>query len=126
MPTVFAHSHSALDPLADLRHRFVERSRMRIAALADALAGDEPDLVSMASLAHQLAGSAGTFGYAALGRAAAALEDAFRAAGGPDTRINLGRLRALVPALETAFAEIEAALTQGPADWHDRARLSRP
>ena len=109
MPTVPDHPDSALDPLADLRRRFVDRSRLRLAALNDALASDAPGVEAIASLAHQLAGSAGTFGYSALSRTAAALEDAVRAASRAHAGIDPSGLRAHVLALETAFAEIDAA-----------------
>ncbi len=110
MPTADAYPDSAVDPLADLRRRFVDRSRQRIKALGDALAVDAPDIEAIAPLAHQLAGSAGTFGYAALSRAAATLEDAVRAAGGANAWIDASQLQAQFLALETAFEEIDAVV----------------
>jgi HPt (histidine-containing phosphotransfer) domain-containing protein len=66
-----------LDPLADLRARFAKRTLERIDALHDAIdrvGTDAEAPARIVELAHQLAGSAGTFGYAALSQAAASLE----------------------------------------------------
>ena len=116
MPTISEHPDAAVDPLADLRRRFVDRSRLRIAALDAALADDEPSVETIAPLAHQLAGSAGTFGYAALSRAAATLEDAVRCAGAAHARIDPNPLRPLMLALAKAFAETDTVLSQRPAN----------
>jgi len=66
-----------LDPLADLRARFAARTIERVAALRTAIerVGVDPDAPArIVDLAHQLAGSAGTFGHPALSEAAATLE----------------------------------------------------
>lgn len=66
-----------LDPLADLRTRFAARTLERIEALRgaiDRVGVDAEAPARIVELAHQLAGSAGTFGYAALSQAAASLE----------------------------------------------------
>ena len=60
--------------LAGLRTRFVARSRQDRAYLEKALAafaqGDESEVEEMRRVAHVLAGTAGTFGFAQLGAAA--------------------------------------------------------
>jgi HPt (histidine-containing phosphotransfer) domain-containing protein len=98
---------SALDPLADLRGRFIERSLQRVAMLRAALAGDRPSVAMIAPLAHQLAGSAGTFGYAALGRAAATLEDVARAAGSTGAPLDVALIRPHLLALEWQLARAD-------------------
>lgn len=110
------------DPLADLRARFVTRSRDRVTrlrALIDAAArgGAEPPSIDHAAtgstpaeaiigLAHQLAGAAGTFGYQALSKAAAALEDRVRATGPGAQALDPRALEPLLTALEAQLAEI--------------------
>lgn len=113
------------DPLADLRARFISRSRERVAklrTLIDAAAeervrvspsaatheADATPAEAILRLAHQLAGAAGTFGYTAMSRAAAELEDHVRA-GGPTARaLDPGSLEPLVAALEQRVAELGA------------------
>lgn len=107
MPTAADLPIDASDPLADLRRRFVERARLRLAELDAALAGPATAR-AVAAVAHQLAGSAGTFGYGALSRAAAALEDAVRDGWPPDTLIEPSRLGDRVAALRAAAAALEA------------------
>lgn len=80
MPRASVPAADPCDPLAALRERFRSRTRQRLAALHEALEQQPPSLATVAAVAHQLAGSAGTFGYRALSEAAAALEDAARAA----------------------------------------------
>lgn len=66
-----------LDPLADLRARFAARTIERVGALRTAIecVTIDPDaLARIVNLAHQLAGSAGTFGHAPLSQKAATLE----------------------------------------------------
>ena len=66
-----------IDPLADLRARFTTRTMERVAALRVAIervAVDSDASAQIVDLAHQIAGSAGTFGHAALSQAAATLE----------------------------------------------------
>jgi HPt (histidine-containing phosphotransfer) domain-containing protein len=105
---------SALDPLADLRSRFIERSLQRVAMLRAALAGDRPSVATIAPLAHQLAGSAGTFGYAALGRAAATLEDVARAAGSTGAPLDVALIRPHLLALESLLARVDPARPDPP------------
>ncbi len=69
------------DPLAELRARFAARTRERVAAMQALVAGWRAGRASgplddLRRQAHQLAGSAGTFGFAALAEAAASLEAA--------------------------------------------------
>lgn len=112
MPTPVA----APDPLADLRRRFVARTQERLAELSGLVGAAEPEAAAsdrLVRLAHQLAGSAGTFGCTELGRAAAALEDVARAvaaspASPPADRAGLeaclSRLQAAVEALSERAA----------------------
>jgi len=114
------------DPLADLRARFIERSRERVASLrqlidtavedrvggfpsADTHEADATPAEAITRLAHQLAGAAGTFGYPAMSRAAAALEDRVRAAGETARPLDPGSLEPLVAALERRVTELGAA-----------------
>jgi HPt (histidine-containing phosphotransfer) domain-containing protein len=101
------------DPLADLRARFVSRTRERLVALREAIAAEPPALVAIGELAHQLAGSAGMFGYAALGRAAAALDVLVRQAGGAAApgRAALG---AQLAGIEAQFAALQGAEAAAP------------
>jgi HPt (histidine-containing phosphotransfer) domain-containing protein len=104
----------ASDPLAELRGRFFERSRQRVATLRAALAADRPSVATIAPLAHQLAGSAGTFGYAALGRAAATLEDVARAAGSPGAPLDVALIRPHLLALEWQLARADPTRPDPP------------
>ena len=112
------------DPLADLRGRFIARSRERVQSLRRLIdaapdhrarhaaeAAAEPAALAIARLAHQLAGAAGTFGYAALGQAAAVLEDRARAAKGDASTFDPLPLTPLLQALEACMAELEATTT---------------
>jgi len=121
MPRTEMHQ---IDPLADLRARFIARSRERVQSLRglidaapDQRARDaagsaaEPAAAAIARLAHQLAGAAGTFGYAALGEAAAILEDRARAAEGAASTFDPLPLTPLLRALEARMAELEAVAT---------------
>lgn len=108
MPTASDLPIDAPDPLADLRRRFVERARLRLAELDAALTGPGTAR-TVAAVAHQLAGSAGTFGYGALSRAAAALEDAVRVGWPADARIEPALLGRQVAALRAAVAALAAA-----------------
>ncbi|MGN3973629.1 Hpt domain-containing protein [Tsuneonella sp. SYSU-LHT278] len=67
--------------LAELGQRFVAQAPEKRAALRDALARN--DLPALASLAHRLAGNAGMFGFAAIGEAALAVEEAIDAGHDP-------------------------------------------
>lgn len=108
------------DTLADLRARFIARSRERVQSLRilidagpgqhprhDAGSEEVPAAAAIVRLAHQLAGAAGTFGYAALGEAAAALEDRARAAQGGASTFDPMRLTPILQALEARMAELE-------------------
>lgn len=82
-----------LGPMTGLRDRFVARLRdsaPRVDGLLDALDGPSPLplLDEMEHFAHRLAGTAGSFGFAAVGHQARALEDA------------IGRLRRGEPCAE--------------------------
>ena len=109
------------DPLADLRCRFIDRSRERVARLRALLEeatrrhgppGDvAPGLAcadAIARLAHQLAGAAGTFGYAAVSEAAAALEDRARAAAEAVGGLDPQPLHEGMAVLETRMAALAA------------------
>lgn len=108
MPTVSDHVDDSFDPLADLRQRFVERTRSRVDRLRQAFSVEAPDIRLIAPLAHQLAGSAGTFGYARLGRAAAALEDAALAAHAAQGLIDQRLLEPHLLAIEHAAVALDA------------------
>lgn len=114
------------DPLVELRARFIARSRERVTSLralldaateeridASARSDDnEPDATpaeAIVRLAHQLAGAAGTFGYAAMSEAAAALEDRVRATGQTARALDVGSLEPLVAALESRITELYRA-----------------
>jgi chemotaxis protein histidine kinase CheA len=109
------------DPLADLRARWIARSRERVVNLrtiVDALVAmdgsttaDSAALDAIARIAHQLAGSAGTFGYAGLSEAAATLEDHARAIS--DNAATVAPTL-LVPILETLEASIEEFALANP------------
>ena len=110
------------DLLADLRARFIARSRERVRSLRilidagpgqqarhDAGTEEVPAATAIARLAHQLAGAAGTFGYAALGEAAATLEDRARAARGDASTFDPMPLTPMLKVLEARMAELEAS-----------------
>jgi len=109
-----------VDPLADLRRRFLARSRQRLDELTAIVAAPTlgpPALERLVRLAHQLAGSAGTFGCAELGRAAARLEDAAveqaATAGGRPLPPRLAGI--LAARLAVVEAALEAQRTATPA-----------
>jgi len=79
------------DPLEPLRNRFRSRIADDRVELARLTASD-PAGADMRRLAHNLAGSAGTFGYPALGAAAAEIDDQM-ADGSPPDAASLDRLR---------------------------------
>lgn len=67
------------DPLAELSVRFITRTQERLAAINELVAGwragkAKGQLEELRRAAHQLAGTAGTFGFVALAQAAASLE----------------------------------------------------
>jgi HPt (histidine-containing phosphotransfer) domain-containing protein len=100
------------DPLAELRSRFVARTKDRVAALRAAVdrePNDEEAASMIASLAHQIAGTAGTFGYPALGRAAAALEDAADSRDGSSAAARCELLHARFSAVEASVAALDEA-----------------
>jgi HPt (histidine-containing phosphotransfer) domain-containing protein len=114
MPMAADRFVSAPDALADLRGRFIERSLQRVAMLRATLAGDRPSVDAIAPLAHQLAGNAGTFGYAALGRAAATLEDVARAAGSTSAPLDVALIRPHLLALESQLARADPTRPDPP------------
>lgn len=84
------------DPLAPLRARFQARAAIEAAALAQALAAGEAAEVER--IAHGLAGAAGLFGFADVGAAAIAVDQAF-AAGRPIDAAKVNRLIKTLQAL---------------------------
>ncbi len=71
------------DPLAPLRERFRKRAADDLVRLRVLAAGD-PASNELRMLAHNMAGAAGTFGYAALSEAAMAVDDRYAAGDAPD------------------------------------------
>ena len=71
------------DPLAPLRERFRKRATDDLARLRALMTGDLA-ASELRTLAHNMAGAAGTFGYAALSEAAMAVDDRYVAGGTPD------------------------------------------
>lgn len=96
----------APDRLARLLDLFAATCREQRAALADA-----GNSARVASIAHRLKGSAGTYGFTALSAAAAALEEAADRGDPPPAAL----LRAVDAELEAALASLEA-LSRTPAD----------
>lgn len=79
------------DPLAEFRHRFraraiADRAELELLAQGDRTSAD------LRRLVHNLAGTAGTFGYAALSCAAIEVDDQM-AAGRPADKASLDRLK---------------------------------
>lgn len=70
------------DPLAALRVRFRDRCAEDAVRLRAHLAGQED--ADLEPLVHRLAGSAGMFGHAEIGAAAAAIDAVFAKGGRPD------------------------------------------
>lgn len=83
------------DALALLQARFVERCRADL----EQLRGLGADHSELGMIAHRLAGSAGSFGYPEISRAAAMVDDHTRSGPGPSS----GEVRALIEALEKAM-----------------------
>lgn len=83
------------DPLELLRARFVERCRTDLERIKG-LDLDHPDL---GVIAHQLSGSAGSFGYPEISDAAAVVDDRIRYGPGPA----LEDVQSLMQALEKAI-----------------------
>jgi len=84
------------DPLERLRVLFVERCRTDLEQLRG-LGSDHPD---MGGIVHRLAGSAGSFGYPEISKAAAVIDDQARYGPGPAP----GDVQTLIEALEKAVA----------------------
>lgn len=108
---------ASIDPLADLRARFVARSCDRLGELAAIVAEPAVDataLERLVRLAHQLAGSAGTFGCCELGRAAARLEEMALSHLLPGKAVDSGVTARLARRLSVVESELEA-LQPGPA-----------
>lgn len=80
------------DPLAPLRDRFRARARADRIEL-EALATGDLSSAELRRLVHNLAGTAGTFGFAPLSRAAIEIDDQM-AAGLPADPVSLDRLKA--------------------------------
>lgn len=101
-----------LDPLADLRARFAARTMERIAALRrtiEQLPSDPGAPAKIVDLAHQLAGSAGTFGYPALSQAAATLEAIARRQCGSSTPPSSDMLEQPLSEIESCTATLAAS-----------------
>jgi HPt (histidine-containing phosphotransfer) domain-containing protein len=71
------------DPLAPLRERFRTRAADDLARLRVLTTGDLASS-ELRALAHNMAGAAGTFGYAALSEAAMAVDDRYAAGQAPE------------------------------------------
>lgn len=84
------------DPLELLRARFIGRCRNDLERIRS-LELDHPDL---GSIAHQLAGSAGSFGYPETSEAATVVDDGIR----PGPGSALEDVQSLMQALETAIS----------------------
>lgn len=89
------------DPLAPLRERFRKRAADDLARLRTLAAGD---LASneLRMLAHNMAGAAGTFGYATLSEVAMAVDDRYVSGGVPDAEQLALLEERLVEVTETA------------------------
>ena len=96
--TTDAAKAAARDKLAALRHGFAPRLRQRIQELADAVDAGSSDVES---LAHQLAGTAGSYGFAEAGELAAELELLCQAGFSPD-------------AAQTLIQRLKATLAKPP------------
>jgi HPt (histidine-containing phosphotransfer) domain-containing protein len=92
------------DRLRVFRARFLERSRDDGAFLLDAVAAPEPDLLSIAQVAHRLAGGGGTVGLPEISAAAATLEQACDDGDEPAVRLAVDRLCAVIDAWWAASA----------------------
>lgn len=79
------------DPLAALRARFRDRAMADRQAL-ELLAHDDLTSVELRRLVHNLAGTAGTFGYRSLSQAAMEIDDQM-ASGSPADTASLNRLK---------------------------------
>ena len=79
------------DPLAPLRDRFRARAIADMAQL-DLLAVGDPNSIELRRLVHNLAGTAGTFGYGPLSEAAIQIDDDM-ASGLPADPAKLRRLK---------------------------------
>ncbi len=98
-----------LDPLAELRERFAARTQDRLACIHELATAwragrGSGQLDELRREAHQLAGSAGTFGFLALAETAAALEAAAEQGNPPSAKIEtlLTELTACAKCLVTA------------------------
>lgn len=80
-----------IDPLAALKERFRVRA-MADRATLERLAPGDPDSEELRRLVHNLAGTAGTFGYASLSQAAIEIDNQM-ASGMPADPVSLDRLK---------------------------------
>lgn len=83
-----------------MRAAFGKRTQADVAAILSLLSEGESGRGEARRIAHMIAGSAGLFGFAAVGAAAAALEDALEA-GAPE-----GQVSGLAAALRESLAAI--------------------
>lgn len=96
-PAPAAPHPDAGDGLDELRSRFLTRCAADLATLRDA--GARPDQIRF--VVHRLAGAAGTFGYGALGEAAAGLDLALQAGADPQGAEAQAMTATLVELLES-------------------------
>jgi HPt (histidine-containing phosphotransfer) domain-containing protein len=91
--------------LAELQAKFADRLRVRVAELreaVDAAVAEPAGIVAALDLAHRLAGTAGSFGYASAGQIAGELEGQLQRARDAD---------ADWPGIHATLAALEATLS---------------
>ncbi len=97
--------------LAELREKFIERTRGDLAAMRQSLAqvqaGEAAALGEIARLAHRMSGTGATLGLDALGEQAQRLEKL--AESSPGAATDAGALRTLAAAIESLAAELALA-----------------
>ncbi|MGB2988211.1 MAG: response regulator [Phycisphaerae bacterium] len=107
------------DPdMRELIEQFVDRLPERVAALEQALT--EQDIEALATLGHQLKGTAGNYGFMPISEAAAALERSAKARHGID-ELNKG-VQALVDLCRRARATAETSQTCGAGEVGNSAQ----
>lgn len=99
-PTDPLYSELMDDDLLDLVEMFVAELPERIAAIKTAI--NEEDIAALGSLAHQLKGSAGGYGFPSISDAARAVESSAKA--GEDAQTLLEQVRALADLCDRARA----------------------
>jgi HPt (histidine-containing phosphotransfer) domain-containing protein len=105
-PQPSAEDLAILDPDGQFRSRLLE-DRERIAALTVSPSLRPADLQALERIAHQLAGAAGTFGFAEIGDCAITLEDELIALRrGDGGTAGAGRIRQAIAGLRQALQAI--------------------